>query len=151
MDMTRRELIVLAGTVVISGCAHTGGSPGLPAATGPVDAGPLTGFAAGAADDRFAAPYGFFVVREGSRVFALSSSCTHRACLLSAVKGNGFRCKCHGSTFTLDGQVTRGPARRDLPRFAVERSPAAHLIVHVERPVLPADSENAPAGFVELG
>ncbi len=49
---------------------------------------------------------------------AFSASCTHACCTVSADNG-GFSCPCHGSQFTLDGQVSRGPARSALPSIPV--------------------------------
>jgi len=105
-------------------------------AAAPVDAGPLAHYAARGIYGQFRQSYGFFIVRDGDRIFAQSAICTHRDCLLSATNG-GFRCRCHGSTFTVDGHVTRGPARRDLPRYALEQQTNGHLLVHLERPLLP--------------
>ncbi len=52
---------------------------------------------------------------------ALSGVCTHQGCQVQP--GAGFaRCPCHGSTFDIEGQVVRGPARRALPRYALERA-----------------------------
>ena len=148
--ITRRELLVITGTVALTGCAHsaeeTSEPEPVPRAQGPVDAGPLGDFRADGAYARFRASHGFFVIREGNRIFAQSAVCTHRECLLTA-SGGGFRCRCHGSTFALEGKVTRGPARRDLPRFAVERSADAHLIVHLEQRLSP-DHFDGPQAFV---
>lgn len=138
--ITRRQLIVLGGAFALAGCSasrpddhhETGVRPEAIA----VDAGPLAGYAAPGIYGQFRTSHAFFIVREGDGVFAQSAICTHRDCLLSRWDG-GFRCRCHGSTFTADGHVTRGPARRDLPRYAVEQNAAGHLIVHIDRPLLP--------------
>jgi cytochrome b6-f complex iron-sulfur subunit len=150
--MTRRELLVLTGTFALAGCAHsaeeTSEPEAVPRARGPVDAGPLRNFAAQGVYDRFRASHGFFVIREGNKLFAQSAVCTHRDCLLSR-SSHGFRCRCHGSTFTIEGKVTRGPAHRNLPRFAVERSADAHLIVHPEQRLSPDQFDN-PQAFVTI-
>lgn len=44
---------------------------------------------------------------------ALSGTCTHLACSVR-LSGKGLSCPCHGSTFGLDGRVTRGPAPEAL-------------------------------------
>ena len=62
---------------------------------------------------------GFFLVRKGGSLTALSAWCTHRRCKLDAEPDHTFYCPCHGSTFDTVGHVTEGPARRDLPVFAV--------------------------------
>ena len=52
---------------------------------------------------------------------AVDQHCTHRGCSV-AWKGEGseFKCPCHGSTFAMDGKVTKGPAKEDLARFEVQ-------------------------------
>ena len=60
---------------------------------------------------------GFFIIRKGESLFALSAICTHRKCKLTAEPDRSFYCKCHGSTFDPAGHVTEGPAKRDLPVF----------------------------------
>jgi Rieske Fe-S protein len=146
--MTRRELLVLTGAFALTGCAHsaedTAAPEAVPRALGPVDAGPLHNFAADGVYAQFRSSHGFFVIREENKLFAQSAVCTHRDCLLSR-SSHGFRCHCHGSTFTIEGKVTRGPAHRDLPRFAVERSADAHLIVHPEQRLAPDQFENPHA------
>ena len=56
-------------------------------------------------------------VAEGQYV-AVSALCTHKACLLRP-GGERLLCPCHGSEFTLEGQVLSSPARKDLARFPV--------------------------------
>lgn len=59
------------------------------------------------------------VVQVSPGVFsAFSASCTHACCTVQAANG-GFHCACHGSQFTLDGQVSRGPARTSLASIPV--------------------------------
>lgn len=43
-------------------------------------------------------------------------SCTHNVCELN-VSGQMLICPCHGSEFTLDGTVVRGPANENLVTF----------------------------------
>ncbi len=49
---------------------------------------------------------------------ALSAVCTHQGCEVRP-SSTGFRCPCHGSAFSLDGTVVRGPARKPLPVYPV--------------------------------
>jgi cytochrome b6-f complex iron-sulfur subunit len=74
---------------------------------------------------------GFFLIRKGGKLTALSSYCTHRKCKLAAEPDHTFTCKCHGSTFTQEGKVTEGPAKRDLPVFGTSTSGNGHLVVNV--------------------
>lgn len=45
---------------------------------------------------------------------AFSAVCTHSGCLINAVADGTLNCPCHGSKFSLDGAVVRGPAARPL-------------------------------------
>lgn len=61
------------------------------------------------------------VIRESATDFKiLSMYCTHNGCIINYNGSPGFNCSCHGSEFNAEGQVTQGPAQRDLPRFEYE-------------------------------
>ena len=51
--------------------------------------------------------------KDADGIFAISTVCTHLGCI---VKNNpeGFECPCHGSRFSLDGSVVKGPAPKAL-------------------------------------
>lgn len=59
--------------------------------------------------------------RDHDGVYALSTVCTHLGCIVKA-EGGGFACPCHGSLFSGDGSVVRGPAPKALPWLAVSVS-----------------------------
>lgn len=59
------------------------------------------------------------VIKEGEEIFALGITCTHLGCTLNA-SPKGFSCPCHGSRFSPQGRVLKGPADRPLPRLAVK-------------------------------
>ncbi|HEU5396320.1 MAG TPA: Rieske (2Fe-2S) protein [Verrucomicrobiae bacterium] len=77
---------------------------------------------------------GFFIVRQGSRLFALSSICTHRKCKLTAEADRTYYCPCHGSTFDATGRVTEGPARRDLPVLPSRIDAGGDFLVTINEP-----------------
>lgn len=62
------------------------------------------------------------VKRSEDEFVAIVTECTHRGCAVD-VRASGMVCPCHGSEFTLDGQVTHGPAQRDLARLPISTSP----------------------------
>ena len=68
------------------------------------------------------------VVREGSKLAAISTTCTHLGCIVG-VSDTGFACPCHGSRFDQDGNVTGGPAPKPLPWFKVSLKPNGDLEV----------------------
>jgi Rieske Fe-S protein len=104
----RRFILLAAATAVTANPCETYASEQV------IDAGPLSSYSADGLYDRFR-DLGFFVIRKGDKLIALSSNCTHRKCRLKAEKDRSFYCKCHGSTFDPNGRVTAGPATRDLP------------------------------------
>ena len=59
------------------------------------------------------------VIKENKDVYALNLTCTHLGCMVNATS-KGFICPCHGSVFTIRGDVVKGPADRPLKRLAVE-------------------------------
>ena len=95
-----------------------------------VDAGPAGNYAAAGVYGNFR-DQGFFVVRKGEQLFALSAFCTHRKCKLLAEPNRSFYCKCHGSTFDPAGKVTLGPAKRDLPVLPASVNEQGQLLVTV--------------------
>ena len=122
--MPRRQFLLLAAAV-----AAAPGPQNISAHSSEqlIDAGPLSNYSADGLYDRWR-DLGFFVIRKGDKLIALSSTCTHRKCTLKAEHDHTFYCKCHGSTFDPSGKVTEGPAIRDLPIYATI-SEKGHLFV----------------------
>ena len=96
-----------------------------------MDAGPAGNYAADGVYGNFR-DQGFFVIRKGGKLFALSAICTHRKCKLIGKSDRSFYCKCHGSTFDPGGKVTLGPAKRNLPMLPVFVNEKGQLLVTVE-------------------
>jgi cytochrome b6-f complex iron-sulfur subunit len=62
-----------------------------------------------------------FVVRRQNNLYALVAICTHLGCVPPWRQSEGlFHCPCHGSKFSVEGDVLRGPAREPLYRAPVE-------------------------------
>ena len=93
-----------------------------------VNAGPVSKYAADGLYDSFR-DQGFFLIRKGDKLVALSSNCTHRICKLEAESDKTFCCPCHGSTFNANGKVTEGPTRRDLPTCEISANEKGELLV----------------------
>jgi cytochrome b6-f complex iron-sulfur subunit len=68
------------------------------------------------------------VVREGAKIAAISTTCTHLGCIVG-VSDTGFACPCHGSRFDQDGNVTGGPAPKPLAWYKVSLKPNGDLEV----------------------
>lgn len=127
--LDRRGFLLLAcAAAVATGCETVssagGGAPHV------VDAGPAGAYAKDGVYSQYR-NLGFFVIRRGSQLTALSSFCTHRHCKLDAEQDRTFYCPCHGSTFDPAGKVTEGPAKRDLPVLATATDARGHLMVTV--------------------
>jgi cytochrome b6-f complex iron-sulfur subunit len=82
------------------------------------------------------------VVREGNKLAAISTTCTHLGCIVG-LSDTGFACPCHGSRFDTDGTVTGGPAPRPLPWFKVTLAPNGELEVD-------KDVEIGPGSYLAL-
>jgi Rieske Fe-S protein len=127
MAVNRREFVILTAGVVAAGCVGENSPIHLEGVT--VDAGPASDYASDGVYDKHRKD-GFFVVREGDKLFVLSSICTHRHCIVSAEPDHSFHCKCHGSEFDPGGKVTNGPATRNLPVLPSSIDENHHLIVN---------------------
>ena len=126
MNPTRRQFVIVS-SVTLAGCAGTPPQAVQPLVA-PVDAGPISDYAHDGIYGNFRTQ-GFFLIRRGGQLDAVSAVCTHRACGLKQRPDRGFLCPCHGSTFDPAGHVTRGPATRDLPRYRVTIDANGHVIV----------------------
>jgi cytochrome b6-f complex iron-sulfur subunit len=87
--------------------------------------------------DRAAVPYGrtnVVLFRDGARIAAISSVCTHLGCVL-AMRERGFECPCHGSRFDPLGRRLTGPATGDLPWYQIDLLADGRAIVRVDRRV----------------
>ncbi len=128
--ISRREFLLLtAGLGVVAGCQSEGGASGVMAAQS-MNVGPAERYAKDGVYTDFQFK-GFFIVRKGADLFAVSSVCTHKKCKLTAEADRTFYCKCHGSTFDPVGKVTTGPAKIDLPRYPIVVDETGQTIVRV--------------------
>jgi cytochrome b6-f complex iron-sulfur subunit len=72
-----------------------------------------------------------FIVRFPAGFRALSAVCTHLGCITKWDPNlNLIACPCHGSRFSRNGTVERGPAPRPLPHFAMRFLPDGDLMVN---------------------
>jgi len=127
-DLNRREFLLLTAAAVTGPEVVRALQPA--AAEHVIDAGPASDYGSDGVYSGFQ-NQGFFVVRRGAELFAVSSFCTHRHCKVATQADRSYYCRCHGSTFDPNGKVTEGPAKRDLPRFSTSVSDKQHLLVKV--------------------
>ncbi len=130
--MNRRQFLITTVAAVTTGCAsvdNKNGS-GVLRVGRVINAGPVANYAADGVYDAFG-DLGFFVISKEGKLTVLSAICTHRNCKLKAEPDHSFYCKCHGSTFDPNGNVTAGPARRALPVLSSIVNERQELIVTV--------------------
>ena len=78
-------------------------------------------YQAGMVSDRWVKEYQVWVIREKDALYALLTVCTHLGCLTGFFPGEGlFKCPCHGSNFSLEGDPVAGPAPVPLYRLYAE-------------------------------
>lgn len=71
-----------------------------------------------------------WVVRNEQGIYALWARCTHLGCTPNWFQAeNRFRCPCHGSNYTPQGDVIAGPAPKPLYRCAIRLLPSGELLV----------------------
>lgn len=56
----------------------------------------------------------YIVINRNKKTTVLSARCTHLGCIINKVEQDKFLCPCHGSEYSFDGKVLKGPAYRDL-------------------------------------
>jgi len=132
-ELNRREFVAAAATCAI--CAACAENLLAAVAKGPVDAGEASAFAKEGIYDSLSLSQGFFLISSKGKLYATSSTCTHKSNLVSidAEKAGQFKCEKHGSLFSLDGRVVKPPAKRSLPRFAIKLDAKKHVIVDPTR------------------
>jgi Rieske Fe-S protein len=129
MKLNRRQFLLLTAGMV-AGCKAVDGNSTV-SQERMVNAGPAGNYTTDGVYKNFR-DQGFFIIRRGDKLFALSAICTHRKCKLSAEPDQSFYCPCHGSTFDPTGHVTEGPARRDLSTLPTSTNEQGQLVVNVD-------------------
>ncbi|MBL9139438.1 MAG: Rieske 2Fe-2S domain-containing protein [Verrucomicrobiales bacterium] len=60
----------------------------------------------------------FIVSKDGDAIFVVSAVCTHASCVIPAFSSTKTStCSCHGSRFSANGSVLRGPATEPLTEY----------------------------------
>lgn len=93
------------------------------------DIGPASDFPVGSRTVLIEIPAVLF--HRQNKFAALSLTCTHLGCTVEQ-KPEGFECPCHGSQYSQDGKVLRGPARQALKTLRTEVNKDNHLIIYTD-------------------
>ena len=89
------------------------------------------------------------VIRHEGKVYACTTVCTHKRGVLNiAPDGDSFKCPNHGATFDIEGNVTKGPAKKSLIRYAISLDDSGHIIVDKSKSFGPNQRDD-PASFVK--
>jgi nitrite reductase/ring-hydroxylating ferredoxin subunit len=145
--MNRREFLAFSAAAAAA-CAACAGCPHSALALAkddqkPIDVGLLSELPGQAVLDKWSAE-GFFLVRRDQKLYALSSRCTHKRVRLT-LKGAQLKCSKHGSVFETTGELTKGPAKTPLPRYAISTDARGHVIVDRSRTFGGDDADDAAA------
>jgi Rieske Fe-S protein len=61
----------------------------------------------------------FLITRISDVAFTvIDGICTHESCTITGATSTQYVCPCHGSRYSLNGQVQQGPARSNLRQYA---------------------------------
>lgn len=127
-DLNRRQFVSGLAGCACATCPVLQALAAPKKAAAPVDVGPLDGFRRPGLHDPVGPGRRFFLVNKGGRLYAVSATCTHRKVKLVAA-GDTLKCPRHGSGFDTDGRVTKSPARKPLPRYAIRRAEDGGVVV----------------------
>ncbi len=71
------------------------------------------------------------VMQGDNGLYALVRNCTHMGCIpYFSDEEQVFRCPCHGSVFTLEGDVIKGPAPEPLYRASITVNPRGRVEIN---------------------
>lgn len=76
----------------------------------------------------------YVLALDGGQFAAVSPVCKHQGCTVD-IAPDRLECPCHGSMYTREGRVLRGPTQAPLDRFAVEVSREGILTIDLGRQV----------------
>jgi cytochrome b6-f complex iron-sulfur subunit len=150
----RRFVLALGACAAACACGGAASLEAAPAdtsksaAAGGIDIGKPEDFKDGISD-KFLKSHKIAVVKSDGRIFACTAVCTHRRATLNVKDGKSFACPKHGSAFSLQGTVTKGPADSSLVRYAISKNDAGHLLVNTKKEFREKQWED-PASFVEV-
>jgi Rieske Fe-S protein len=148
--LNRRDFVVAtAGSValVVLGSQQVSANPAADERT-TADIGKPADYPAGAVSDKFAKSDKLLVAHIGDKIYALTAVCPHRKGTL-AVKNGEFGCPRHGSLFSVDGKVVKGPAKIPLVRFGIALNSGGNLIVDKSK-TFDENKWNDPGAFYSV-
>ena len=79
-----------------------------------------------------------WLMHDNNGLFAVTSICTHLGCTVNH-ENEKLVCPCHGSQFTITGEVLQGPAVKALEHYQVSLSANGLVVIDREKVVSAAD------------
>lgn len=67
--------------------------------------------------------------KEDNQIKIFSSRCSHLGCKLNKMEDNEIVCPCHGSRFSVEGKVLKGPADNNLKELSYNVNKSAKEII----------------------
>jgi cytochrome b6-f complex iron-sulfur subunit len=141
-DLSRRYFlkVLAAGAATsagaLSACSGSNNG-GQPEGFGDVSAGNISALAVDQVKPIPGVPA--FIGRDSGGVYAMTSTCTHQGCDMAggpiSSSNHTISCSCHGSVFSFNGDVQRGPASSPLEHFKVDIATDGTITVHGATPV----------------
>ena len=141
IEMNRRNFVALATVTAAAAAAATCACDSAMAAdaadskskppppnVGTVNVGKKSKYDKDGVSDEFAKKNRVLVVRHEGKIYAPTSTCTHKNCAVK-LKEKEIVCPCHGSKFTIQGTSLKGPAKGSLFRYAIKVDEKGNLIV----------------------
>jgi Rieske Fe-S protein len=107
-ELPRRTVLIGAAAAPLAACGKPAGGPAQPTAAPGQTLTPAADVGQATIVD------GILITQPSPGVFkGFRARCTHAGCAVTVKNGN-IECPCHGSKFTLDGEVEHGPATEPL-------------------------------------
>jgi len=134
-DLNRREFVIAAAATMCaaSACMMCGATAeAAEEAATKVDVGTAADYAKDGVYDKFANEKKVIVVREGTKIYAMTAICTHKLGIVT-LNCAELMCPKHKSYFAKDGKPTKGPAKAALFRHAISTNADGHIIVDTSK------------------
>lgn len=107
-------------------------------------------YAIGTVDTRWVRDQRVWIVREPTKMYAVSAICTHLGCTpVWLTNEDKFKCPCHGSGFYKTGVNYEGPAPRALERLKIAIGGDGQIVVDKSKKFLQEKSEwDLPGSYI---
>ena len=131
-ELNRREFVVAAacaaGACMMCGTLAEAQPAGDASAAQKVNAGSVKDYAKDGVYDKLAESKKILIVREGTKIYAMTAVCTHKMGTVK-LKGTELVCPKHNSHFANDGKPKSGPAKAALFHLGITQDAEGLIVV----------------------